>query len=351
MEVDMKKNRSFLGYLSIPALMFFFSACSLISANSSESTEADENIVGMANPSAVYCEGLGYPEESVERNGGMDADCIFPDGSRCGAWDLLSGRCGQEYTYCEMQGGTIEEGANIGTCRFSDGSSCDEYQYFLGECAPGDNPGYSVEDSDSSEDEAVEIQGFSEARDFMAAYFLNKYDIAQIEPWSEENITPENAAGFSTFRYVSGPLTIVITAEAAAPYPILYTIDEASNIANGFYWEGSLSIDGAIEETLAYPPGTVLNEEQARDTVLDYLENTYTLSSFGEWAEESFSPTENDTMLRVFSSGDWVVEVEFEPAAPLVEKYLVMVENISEGTRWEGEITLRGEIEEVSFSD
>lgn len=171
----------------------------------------------MPNPSAVYCEGLGYPQESVERNGGMDVDCIFPDGSRCGAWDLLSGRCGQEFTYCEMQGGTIEEGANIGICRFPDGSSCDEYRYFLGECSPGDNPGEVTEDVESSEEEVIEIHDFSEARDFLAAYFLNQYGIEQTEPWMEQNITPENAGPSTTFRYVSGLLTIVITAEASPP--------------------------------------------------------------------------------------------------------------------------------------
>jgi len=33
-----------------------------------------------------------------------------------------------------------------------------------------------------------------------------------------------------------------------------------------------------------------------------------------------------------------------------VAKYHVTVENISDDIRWEGEITLRGEIEEISFS-
>jgi len=349
----MKRNRFFLRYVTILALMFFSSACSLISANPTESNEADENIVGMANPSAVYCDGLGYPQEPVERNGGMDADCIFPDGSRCGAWDLLSGRCGHEFTYCELQGGNIEEGANIGTCRFSDGSSCDEYQYFLGNCAPGDNPEEVSEDAVSSEEDVVEIRDFVETRDFLAAYFLTQYGIEHTEPWMEEKITPENAGPSSTYRYVSGPLTIVITAEAAAPYAPMYTIDQASNIANGFYWEGTLSFDGSITETVVYPPGTVLNTEQARDAVLEYLGKTYDLNISGEWTDEGFSHTDDPASAlswKTFTSAPWIVKVEFEPAAPLVSEYHVMVENTSEGIRWEGEITLRGEIEEISFS-
>jgi putative hemolysin len=355
----MNKIRFLLKYLSILALMFFSSACSIISANSTESNESDENIVGMANPAAVYCEGLGYTMENVQRNGGSDADCIFPDGSRCGQWDFFSGRCGQEFTYCEMQGGTIQEGANILTCHFSDGSTCDEYQFFLGDCLPGDNPGEAPEDAvsteeDSSEQEAAEIHNHVEARDFLAAYFLNQYGIEHTEPWMEEDITPENSGASSTYRYVSGMLTIVITSEAAAPYAPMYTIDEAAYIANGFYWEGTLSFDGKITETVVYTPGSVLNVEQARDAVLEYLGETYALDTFGEWANEGYSHSDDPksaTTWKTFISGPWVVKVEFEPAAPLVAKYHVTVENLTAGIRWEGEITLRGEVEEISFSN
>ena len=96
-----------------------------------------EPAVGMANPAAVYCEGLGYATEDVVTDAGVDAACIFPDGSRCGAWDFLSGRCGQSFSYCAQNGGTLEEeGTNIGTCVFSDGSSCPEFEFFEGRCRP-----------------------------------------------------------------------------------------------------------------------------------------------------------------------------------------------------------------------
>jgi putative hemolysin len=320
----------------------------------------------MANPSAVYCEGLGYPEESVERNGGMDADCLLPDGSRCGAWDLLSGRCGQEFTFCEMNNGTIEEGSNIGTCQFSDGSTCDEYQYFLGECSPGDNPGKTLEEVSSEkgegeavaaddeaypvEDQIVEIKSFVEARDYITTYFLNQYSIEQTDPWIEQNITPEDAGTKSTIRYVSGPLTIVLSAEASAPYAPMYEIDEASYLVNGFYWEGSLSFDGTIEEITVFPPGTVLNQTQARDAILTFINEAYGINQSGNWEEISYEPTEFSTMKRVYASGDWEVEVEFEPSAPLVASYSVRVEIPSENILWEGEVSLRGEIVEISFT-
>lgn len=97
-----------------------------------EDGEAD-----LANPAAVYCEGLGYDTEARETEAGSDAVCIFPDGSECGQWDFLAGRCGQEHSYCQQQGGVLEAGeGNIGTCVFADESSCLESEFFEGTCGP-----------------------------------------------------------------------------------------------------------------------------------------------------------------------------------------------------------------------
>ncbi len=331
-----------LGFILITIL--FISACSSKNTVPNNQTESDENIVDMANPSAVYCVGLGYSMENVIRNGGGDADCIFPDGSRCAQWDFLSGRCGQEFTYCKTQGHNLDEGTNIGICRFPDDSSCDEFQFFSGECSPGDNPG------EVSEEDTIQILEFSEARDFIADYFYGQYGIEQTEPWIEQNITPDGVVGSSTIRFVSGPLTIVISAPAAAPAPSEYTIEEASFIVNGFYWEGTLSSDGQITESLAIPPATILSEEQARDAVLEYTIDAYTLPSFGEWTDEGMTATDADTTVIVFASGAWVVEIEYAPAAPLISSYHVTVDNNSEGIRWEGDISLHGEIVEISFT-
>lgn len=341
-------------FVTISFMVLFIAACSSNSVTPTHQDITDEPVADMANPAAVYCEGLGFAMENVERNGGGDADCIFPDGSRCGQWDFLAGRCGQEFTYCESQGFDLEEGTNIGTCRFPDNSTCDEFLFFSGDCLQGDNPGEVAEDEVSPTEETIEIHDYLEARDFLAAYFLTQYGIEHTEPWKEENITPENAGPSSTYRYVSGLLTIVITAEAAAPYAPIYTIDQASYIANGFYWEGTLSFDGSITETLVYPPGTVLNPEQARDAVLAYLGETYDLNAFGEWTDEGYSHSDDPTSAlswKTFTSASWVVKVEFEPAAPLVAKYHVTVENITAGIRWEGEVSLRGEIVEIAFTE
>jgi putative hemolysin len=327
----------------IVTALLFMSACSSENPVPDNLEESDEIVADMANPSAVYCVGLGYSMENVTRNGGMDADCVFTDGSRCAQWDFLSGRCGQEFTYCKMQGFNLEQGTNIGICRYPDGSYCDEFLYFSGECSQGDNPGVSEEDN-------TQIIDVSEARDYIAAYFSSQYGIEQTDPWIEQNITPDDAIGSSTIRFVSGPLTIVISAPAAAPSPSVYTIEEASFIVNGFYWEGTLNFNGDITESTVIPPGIILSEEQARDAVMENIVATYDLPVIGEWTDQGVSQTDADTVVRVYISGPWVAEVEFIPAAPLVSSYHVTVDNLSEGNHWESDISYHGKIVEKSFS-
>jgi len=341
----MKTRRIQVGL--VLALMLISTSCSSIAG---DANETEDQAAGMENPAAVYCEGLGYTLEPVERGGGMDADCIFPDGSRCSEWDFLSGRCGQPYTYCASVGGTLTEEANIGTCVFEDGSSCNEYQFFTGECAPGDIPGEAGADETPLEEQATELKSFVDTRDYLAAYLLDAYGIGYSDPWIELNLTPEDAGPSTTMRFVSGPLTIVMTAEAAAPYPPFYTITEVADITNGFHWEGTVSFEGVITETAVLPPASVLNEGQARNAIFDYLAATYSLAVPTGWVDEGYGDPENTTMVRVYTSGSWVVEVRFEPAAPLVPEYQVIVENVSEGVRWEGVITLRGEIGEIAFT-
>ena len=307
-----------------------------------EPTET-EHLPDMANPAAVYCEGLGFALETVTRDGGQDADCIFPDGSRCAQWDFLAGRCGQAFSYCKMQGFDLEPGTNIGNCRFPDTSYCDEYQYFSGECSPGDNPGVAAE-------EPTQIMDAYQARDFLTQYFDSQYGIQHVDPWIEQNITPADAIGSYKIRFVSGPMTIVISAEASAPAPALYVIEEASNIANGFYWEGTLSFDGELDENTVILPGTILSAEDEREAVMQHITAAYDLPEYDEWTDQGVSQTDADTVVRVYVSGPWVVEVELVPAAPLVASYHVTADHLQEEIRWEGDISYHGEITESNFS-
>jgi putative hemolysin len=114
--------------------------------------------IGLPNPAAVYCEGLGYTTETRQTEGGEDAVCIFPDGSECWQWDFLSGRCGQTWTYCAQQGYTPEDnGTNVATCAFPDGSSCPEIDFFNGTCAPA-GTGEETAAPDESAGEVVPVE-------------------------------------------------------------------------------------------------------------------------------------------------------------------------------------------------
>jgi len=345
LEKEMKKQSIQTTLTIIFTTILFLTACASPEANQASPivpTET-EHLPDMANPAAVYCVGLGYTMENVTRDGGQDADCIFPNGSRCGQWDFLAGRCGQEFTFCSMHGYVLETGANNGHCRFPDGTFCDEYLYFSGSCAPGDNPELAAE-------EPTQIMDVYQARDFLAQYFNNQFGLEVVEPWIEQDITPEDAVGSFRTRFVSGPMTIIISAQASAPSPALYTIEEASYIAKGFYWEGTLSFEGVLSEHYVNPPGTILSEEDARKAVMEHITAAYDLPGYDEWTDQGMNPTESNTMVRVYSSGPWVVEVEFEPAAPLIASYHVTADHLKEDVRWEGEITIQGEITEGNIS-
>ncbi|QRN84533.1 DUF333 domain-containing protein (plasmid) [Chloroflexota bacterium] len=337
------------------ALALLMAACS----PALDKTQEPNDNLTLANPAAVYCENLGYTLLSVERNGGEDADCVFSNGSQCAQWDFLAGRCGQPFSYCEQQGGTLEEGGNVGICRFADGSYCDEYAFLTGECAKGDNP---EEASISAENEGsypvdpeialvdIEIQGFNDALSYILEYMQDQYDFRASEPWTETDITTDNTTATTTHRYVSGPLTVVISTMASAPAND-YIINEVSNLTNGFIWRGTLSYNGTVLTDEVHLPGTIKSVEEARDAVFAYLNQAYGTPILSNWSDEgSTQGTLNDhpTTVRTFSANSWVVVLEFEPTSPLVASYHVTVEEQSGSIDWEGNITLYGEITEGS---
>jgi putative hemolysin len=322
-------------------------------ANEVIEASAGDIMVGLANPAAQYCEGLGYITESIERDGGMDADCVFPDSQRCGQWDFLAGRCGQEMSYCHIQGGEIMVGDNVGTCLFFDGSTCDEFQLFNGTCSAGDYPAeVIVEDIEAENvvEEMIQIQDFASARDHLMTFLAEEYGVENSDPWMEANINSPDAVGVSIFRYVSGPLTIVLSAEASAPYASQYNVQEATNRADGFWWTGTIALDGTITEDEVVLPWAILNPDHARDAALGYLYANYDISSPAVWIDEGNSRTGNTSISRQYRSGSWLAVVGFEPAAPMVSSYRVTLENSSVGLRWEGEIAGSGEIRQISFA-
>jgi putative hemolysin len=60
-----------------------------------QTTAADDNTTGIANPAAVYCEKQGYRlEMRTDPGGNQYGLCIFPDGSECDEWAYFRGECG-----------------------------------------------------------------------------------------------------------------------------------------------------------------------------------------------------------------------------------------------------------------
>lgn len=120
---------------------------------------AGETGLNLANPAAVYCESLGYTLEPRENADGMDAACIFPDGNECPQWDFLAGRCGNEHSFCSVQGGEIKDvGTNIADCIFEDGSTCGEFSFSTGQCQPGDTTSEGGQADPGQEEEAATAQ-------------------------------------------------------------------------------------------------------------------------------------------------------------------------------------------------
>ena len=105
-----------------------------------EDGQTDSPSVGLANPASVYCQGLGFEEETRENGYGQYGVCIFPDGTECDTWDFLAGRCGVKHSYCVRKGFKLQasKDTSIGTCLFDDGSTCNEYLYYDGKCKPGE---------------------------------------------------------------------------------------------------------------------------------------------------------------------------------------------------------------------
>lgn len=77
--------------------------------------------VSIANPAASYCSLLGYETRIMETAEGQAGACVFPDGSSCDAWEFLRGTCGQDFSWCALNGMEIQ------TVTESDGSSTQVY--------------------------------------------------------------------------------------------------------------------------------------------------------------------------------------------------------------------------------
>lgn len=70
----------------------------------------------MVNPSAAYCEALGYEYTVESTPQGQRGLCVLPNGEAVSAWDFLKGKVGQEYSYCQQEGYQIKTVQDTETC-------------------------------------------------------------------------------------------------------------------------------------------------------------------------------------------------------------------------------------------
>ena len=62
------------------------------------------NVAAMSNPSAVYCEEMGYNFEIQNTADGEKGICVVDNEHKFGAWEFFQGKVGKEYSYCTKHG-------------------------------------------------------------------------------------------------------------------------------------------------------------------------------------------------------------------------------------------------------
>ena len=73
--------------------------------NESKDNKISEAIeIGLSNPSAAYCEELGYEYETKNTKEGQIGICNFPNNFSDNAWDFYSGESSEKYGYCAIKG-------------------------------------------------------------------------------------------------------------------------------------------------------------------------------------------------------------------------------------------------------
>ena len=106
--MSMKKcYRKFVALISLFVFLVILSAEAFAVEYNDCNFKAMKEQKWMPNPSAIYCEKLGYKYVKVKTEKGEEGFCLFPDGSKCSAWDFYAGKCGEKFSYCSKLGGVL----------------------------------------------------------------------------------------------------------------------------------------------------------------------------------------------------------------------------------------------------
>jgi putative hemolysin len=76
--------------------------------------------MALANPSAVYCNAMGYQYENVMMPQGEVGMCILPGNKTVDAWNFLMGTEGLDSSYCAKAGYKNEQSSDPTLCKITD---------------------------------------------------------------------------------------------------------------------------------------------------------------------------------------------------------------------------------------
>jgi putative hemolysin len=78
----------------------------------------------MVNPSALYCNALGYQyTDATGPDGSMTGYCLLPGNQSVDAWQFLQGKVSPELSYCKKQGFEVRTATDPAVCGML-GSTC-----------------------------------------------------------------------------------------------------------------------------------------------------------------------------------------------------------------------------------
>ena len=197
--------------------------------------------------------------------------------------------------------------------------------------------------------ESVVIHDPSQARDAALAHITQVYNLQPPGSWREQDVTPEKQSGSSELLYTSGPWVIRVSAPATPPEKAIYTVVIDQQQA-GLHWEGLVNAFGELAQNEVTPPISVTGPEQARDLALAYIAEYHDSYPPAEWVPQETPQTTAGATRFLYTSGPWVVSITAPASAPLVDSYQVTVDNLTEITRWQGQVSAWGAVTEQEFT-
>lgn len=211
------------------------------------------------------------------------------------------------------------------------------------EIMPTDNP------ASEPTEVSLEFKTYADARDIAVTSLLQRYALEAPGDWETEDQTPENLLGSAAYRYTSGSWAVMVSAPVVAPEYLTYSV-EVDHVTSGLRWLGEVAATGEVREISITEPLKVLSPSDARDAAAAFINATYSWERRGTFTEQSSKPTENAGVLRIYTAGPWVVQVEYLAAAPIVSEYRVTVDHMSLVARWTGVVKADGQILEEEFT-